>query len=147
MSDHYGIGVVNTKTPANIGTLWRSAHAFGASFLFTVGRRYRRQASDTTKAWSSLPLFDFESIDDLKRHLPYDSQLIGVELDPRAVLLPAFVHPKHAVYLLGAEDHGLSEPDRAACHRLVVIPGAARCLNVASAGSIVMYDRIARRLP
>ena len=43
MSNFYGIGIVNTKTEANIGTLWRSAHAFGASFIFTVGRRYRRR--------------------------------------------------------------------------------------------------------
>lgn len=144
MSDFYGIGIVNTKTEANIGTLWRSAHAFGASFIFTVGRRYRRQSSDTVKAWRSVPLFDFEGIADLRRHIPYDALLVGVELDPHAVPLSSFAHPKRAVYLLGAEDHGLSEEQRAACHKLVVIPGAARCLNVATAGSIVMHDRATR---
>lgn len=144
MSEYFGIGIVNTKTEANIGTLWRSAHAFGASFIFTVGRRYRRQSSDTAKAWRTIPLFDYESIADLKRHTSYDSLLVGVELDPRAVPLSSFTHPKRAVYLLGAEDHGLSEADRAACHQLVVVPGAARCLNVATAGSIVIYDRVTR---
>lgn len=144
MSDYYGIGIVNTKTEANVGTLWRSAHAFGAAFVFTVGRRYRRQSSDTVKAWRSVPLFDFESIEDLKRHVPYDALLVGVEIDPRAVSLPSFEHPKRAVYLLGAEDHGLSETERAACHKLIAIPAAARCLNVATAGSIVMYDRVTK---
>lgn len=146
VSDFFGIGIVNTKRETNIGTLWRSAYAFGAAFIFTVGRRYRRQSSDTVKAWRSVPLFEFESIADLKRHVPYGSLLVGVELDPRAVPLPSFEHPKRAVYLLGAEDHGLSETDRAACHKLVVIPGASRCLNVATAGSIVLYDRIRRHL-
>lgn len=144
MSEFYAIGIVNTKTAANVGTLWRSAHAFGASFIFTVGRRYKRQSSDTVEAWRSIPLIDFDSIDDLKRHIPYDALLVGVELDQRAVALPVFAHPKRAVYLLGAEDHGLSERERAACHKLVVIPGAASCLNVATAGSLVMYDRATR---
>lgn len=141
MSSFYGIGIVNTKTPANIGTLWRSAHAFGASFIFTVGRRYRLQASDTVKAWRTIPLFDFESIADLKRHIPYDAMLVGIEIDDSAASLPVFEHPKRAVYLLGAEDHGLSASERTACHRLVAIPGASRCLNVATAGTVVMYDR------
>lgn len=141
MSGFYGIGIVNTKTPANIGTLWRSAHAFGASFIFTVGRRYSLQASDTVKAWRSIPLFDFEGIADLKRHIPYDTRLIGVEIDDRAASLPVFEHPRRAVYLLGAEDHGLSAEQLAACHCLVAIPGASRCLNVATAGTVVMYDR------
>ena len=59
--------------------------------------------------------------------------------------LPAFAHPRRCVYVLGAEDHGLSPAQRAACHRLIVVPGAAHCLNVATAGSIVLYDRIQRR--
>lgn len=141
MTNFYGIGILNTKTEANIGTLWRSAHAFGASFIFTVGKRYRRQASDTVKAWRTIPLFDYVDVEDLRRHLPYDAMLVGVELDPRAVVLSSFVHPKRAVYLLGAEDHGLPEAVRALCHKLIVVPGAARCLNVSTAGSIVMYDR------
>jgi len=144
MSDYFGIGVLHAKRETNIGTLWRSAHNFGASFIFTVGARYKRQSSDTTKAWRSVPLFTFECLDDLKRHIPYDAQLVGVELDPRATALNTFWHPKRAVYLLGAEDHGLSEAERAACHKLVVVPGAAHCLNVAAAGTVVLYDRVVR---
>ena len=146
MSDFFGIGVVNAKRETNIGTLWRSAHNFGAAFIFTVGARYTRQSSDTTKAWRSIPLFNFDDLDDLKRHVPYDAQLVGVELDPRAVPLPTFSHPRRCVYVLGAEDHGLSPAQRATCHRLIVVPGAAHCLNVATAGSIVLYDRIQRRM-
>lgn len=144
MRGYYGIGIYNTKTAANIGTLWRSAHAFGAAFIFTVGKRYKRQSSDTVEAWRSIPLLDFESIEDLRRHLPYDAMLVGVELDDRAVPLDVFEHPHRAVYLLGAEDHGLPENVRRMCHKLVVVPAAMRCLNVATAGSIVMYDRVAR---
>jgi tRNA G18 (ribose-2'-O)-methylase SpoU len=146
VSDFFGIGIVNTKRETNIGTLWRSAHNFGAAFIFTVGRRYERQSSDTTKAWRSIPLFNFETLDDLRKHVPYDTQIVGVELDPRAILLPAFAHPRRCVYVLGAEDHGLSPAQRAGCHSLIVVPGAAHCLNVAAAGTVVLYDRIRRHL-
>ena len=43
----FGVGIENTKTHQNIGTLWRSASIMGASFMFTIGKRYKKQASDT----------------------------------------------------------------------------------------------------
>ena len=42
MCGYCGIGIENGKAEVNLGTLWRSAHIFGAVFLFTVGRRYRQ---------------------------------------------------------------------------------------------------------
>lgn len=139
-----GIGIFHTKTPANVGTLWRSAHGFGADFLFTVGRRYQREASDTTKAWKHVPLYHYLDMADLKAHLPFECRLVGIEYDEDARPLPSYVHPERACYILGAEDGGLSPEAVRACHDLIVVPGAARCLNVATAGSIVLYDRITR---
>jgi tRNA G18 (ribose-2'-O)-methylase SpoU len=141
---YFGIGIVNGKTKANVGTLWRSAQAFGADFLFTVGRRYAPQASDTGDAIKHVPLFEFASLDDLVSHLPRACPLIGVELTDEARPLDTYVHPERGAYLLGAEDWGLRPPELARCHEIVSIGGAARCLNVASAGSIVLYDRVAK---
>jgi tRNA G18 (ribose-2'-O)-methylase SpoU len=140
MRGYCGVGVYHPKSAVNVGTLWRSAHVLGADFLFTVGRRYERQASDTTKAWRHLPLFHFESMDDLRAHLPYGCPLVGVELDPRARMLSGFKHPERACYVLGAEDHGLSLDALERCHCVVQLPGDY-CLNVAVAGSIVLYHR------
>ncbi len=66
--------------------------------------------------------------------------LIGVELDDRASLLADFYHPRNAVYLLGAEDHGLNNEAIEKCHHLIKFE-TPRSLNVSVAGSIVMYDR------
>ena len=140
MSGYFAIGITHTKTPQNIGTLWRSAELFGAAFVFTVGARYRRQPSDTSKAWRKVPLFHFDTMADMRAHLPFDCMLVGVELDPEAVPVEDFAHPPRAVYLLGAEDHGLSPTERAACHRLVQLPGD-RSMNVACAGTVTMYAR------
>ncbi len=140
MRGYFGIGIENTKTEANVGTLWRSAHLLGASFIFTIGKRYKMQASDTTKAWKSIPLYSYASFDDFYASLPHDCQVIGVELDDNAIPLQRFLHPERCVYLLGAEDHGLSRRAMEKCHKLVVLPGEYS-MNVATAGSIVMYAR------
>lgn len=140
------VGIVRPKTSHNVGTLWRTAHIFGCAYMFTVGRRFPQQASDTIKAWRYTPMFEFADIGDLIEHLPYSCPLVGVELDPRARPLPAFTHPERACYVLGAEDSGLTEAERAACHFLVEIPTSRPfCLNVATAGAILLHDRQARR--
>lgn len=142
---YFGIGVFHPKTEYNIGTLWRSADIFGASFIFTIGRRYKEQATDTTKAHLNIPLFHYLTFDAFYSNIPHDCRLIGVELDNNSVSISQFQHPNRAIYLLGAEDHGLSETVIKKCHNLVQIPGKS-CLNVAVAGSIVLYDRINKLL-
>jgi tRNA G18 (ribose-2'-O)-methylase SpoU len=137
------IGVYHPKTEVNVGTLWRSAHSLGAAYIFTVGRRYAPQPSDTTRAWKHIPLLNFDSLESFRSHLPYSCEIVGVELDARATPLARFRHPVRACYLLGAEDHGLPESVRSACHRLVQLRGD-HCLNVAVAGSIVLHDRLER---
>jgi len=142
---YFAIGVFHSKTEANVGTLLRSAHAFGAAFVFTIGRRWEKQASDTRNSWKHVPVFCFEDIDQLIRHLPYSCPLIGIELADQAKPINGFFHPERACYLLGAEDHGLNQASMDRCHAILQIPGASSCLNVASAGSIVMYDRFIGR--
>jgi len=139
----FGIGIVNNTDELNIGTLWRSAYILGASFIFTVDRKYQPQGSDVTSAWTRIPLYHYRDIDELKSHLPRAAPLIGVELSDDAVPLASFEHPDRAVYLLGNEQIGLSPRIVSACHALVSLPGNFS-LNVAVAGSIVMYDRVSK---
>lgn len=145
MRGYFGVGVENCKYEMNLGTLWRSAHIFGASFIFVIGQRYRRQSSDTTKAWRSIPLYQYLTFEDFYSSMPNDTILTGVEIMDRATPITKFTHNPRAVYLLGAEDGGLSKRAAEKCHRLVQIPGNI-CLNVAVAGSIIMYDRIAKEV-
>lgn len=140
---HFGVGILGCKTEHNVGTLWRTAHSFGADYLFTIGRRYRRQPTDTTRASRQMPLFHFDTFEAFHKVMPHEARLIGVEVDDRAVPLAQLEHPKMAVYLLGAEDNGLPARVLDRCWRVVALPGAY-CLNVAVAGSIVLYDRLAR---
>ncbi|MFC5048508.1 RNA methyltransferase [Aquimarina hainanensis] len=139
-NEFFGIGIQNGKTPENLGVLWRSAQNMGASFIFTIGNRYAKQACDTHNAVAAMPYFHYDTFDDFYKHLPKGAMLVGVEMDERAEPLETFHHPKRCVYLLGAEDHGLSKKAIEKSHRLVQF-SSTYSLNVAVAGSIVLYDR------
>jgi tRNA G18 (ribose-2'-O)-methylase SpoU len=138
---YFGIGAERISKPLNLGNLIRSAHAFGASFVFTVGAapELYHFKSDTSKAGAHLPYYHWESIAEMR--LPQDCRLVGVELMSESVDLPSFAHPLQAAYVLGPELGSLSPELVERCDHLVRIP-TEFCINVAMAGAIVMYDRM-----
>ena len=135
----YAIGIYETKETENVGTLWRSAMNFGADYIFTIGARYKKQRTDTTKSWRNIPLFAFENFEDFVAHVPKDAELIFVEQTEVSMNIKDFKHPKRAVYILGSEDYGIPK-ELMVGHKQVEI-NTPMCLNVATAGSIVMFDR------
>lgn len=141
---YFGIGIYYPKTEENIGTLWRSAFLYDAAFIFTIGRRYKEQCSDTTKSFRSIPLYHYIDYADFYQHMPYDCRLVCIELSEQAMSLNQFQHPTRCIYLLGAEDYGL--PSSVTQGQLVVQIPAPKPIstNVAVAGSIVLYDRYTR---
>ena len=142
---YFGIGIFHGKCAENIGTLWRSANILGADFIFTVGQRYKKQCTDTMNTPKHVPLFHYEDWDDLMNHIPYDCPVVAVELDANSVPLERFVHPERCIYLLGAEDHGIPERILNRCYSTVQLLGDS-CMNVSTAGSIVMYDRAVKTM-
>jgi len=137
----FGIGIMHGKRQTNLGTLWRSAYIMGASFIFTIDHKYKHQCSDVQRAWTKIPLFQYDSFDAFYDNLPYDCQLIGLEMDEKSEPIRDFKHPKRCVYLLGCEANGLGQGVIDRCHKLIYLPGE-HSLNVSVAGSIAMYDRI-----
>jgi len=137
----FGIGLLNHTDEVNIGTLWRSAYILGASFIFTVGKKYKLEGSDVTKSWTKIPLYHYQTFDELKENLPFSTQLVAVEMGEDAVHLGEYVHPDRVVYLLGNEISGLPPQIVEQCQSVIKLPGEYS-LNVAVTGSIVMYDRI-----
>lgn len=138
---YFGIGVEGASKPMNFGSLARSAHGFGASFVFTVApaRVIGTPASDTNHSWHHVPWYSFATVADMR--LPDDCRLVGVELTEDAVDLPSFRHPSRAAYVLGPEGGSLSPEMVGRCEFLVRIP-LVFCINLAMAGAIVMYDRM-----
>ncbi|MBI3452353.1 MAG: TrmH family RNA methyltransferase [Rhodospirillales bacterium] len=120
----------------------RTAHAFGASFVFTVGAVYARDEAnraDTSDTAGNLPLYEFPDVESLR--LPRDCALVGIEILDQAAELPSFRHPRAAAYVLGPERGALSPSLVALCEHVVKIP-TRFSINLALAGALVMYDRM-----
>jgi len=137
-----GIGIWYPEKECNVGTLFRSALAFEADFLFTVGRKYKRQSSDTVNSAQHMPCYNYQDLEDMLSHRPLNSRLVCIELTERSFSLPKFVHPAQAIYLLGSEGGGL--PDALLKQFPCIQIPTTQCLNFAVAGSIVLYDRKAK---
>ena len=134
MRGFFAIGAEGISKPMNLGNLIRSAHAFGASFVFLVNADYavRSARSDTSQAEFQLPVYDFASVAELQ--LPRGCRLVGCELVDDAVELPSFRHP----------------PQRRLCVRArtqLVVPGDAGALPPCGAhpDAILHQSRCRRR--
>jgi tRNA G18 (ribose-2'-O)-methylase SpoU len=138
---YFAIGAQRISKALNLGNLMRSAHAFGASFTFTVGATYQalEARADTSKGGMHLPHYNWAQPEDMQ--LPDKCRLVGIELIDEAIDLPSFRHPLRAAYVLGPEKGALSPEMLDRCDYVVKIP-TSFCINVAMAGAIVMYDRI-----
>ncbi|TVQ36859.1 MAG: RNA methyltransferase [Geminicoccaceae bacterium] len=138
---YFAVGAEGISKAMNLGTLVRTAHAFGASFVFMVDAAYSANAakSDTSRAEVQLPIFSYADAAALE--LPRNCRLIGVELVEDAIALPSFRHPTAAAYVLGPERGRLSPAMQARCDHIVQIP-TRFCVNLGVAAAIVMYDRM-----
>lgn len=65
--------------------------------------------------------------------------------DLGSIPIVEFKHPKQGCYILGAEDSGLPLDVIEECTKIVKLPGE-RSLNLAVAGSIVLFDRIQKAI-
>ncbi|MEO5336032.1 MAG: RNA methyltransferase [Magnetospirillum sp. WYHS-4] len=142
MRGYFGIGIEGISKSQNAGALFRTANAFGASFVFTVAAAYEKAAgnlADTSKVAGQVPFYAFPSLEAMV--LPQGCELVGIELTPDAVELPSFTHPRAAAYVLGRERGSLTPGMLARCSHVVKIP-TRFCINLGLAGAVVMYDRL-----
>ena len=139
---YFGIGVEGISKAQNLGTLMRSAYAFGADFFFSIAPDLNIKElrhSDTADAAQHLPFYTYDSAKEL--HLPKGCQLVAVEFLEDSIELPSFRHPKQAAYILGPEMGNVSSTMLEKCDHVLKIP-TRFCINVGVAGALVMYDRL-----
>lgn len=142
MRGYFGIGIHGVSKAYNAGNLFRTAHAFGASFVFTVDAQYSRakgNKTDTSKSIDHTPFYNFPTLEEMV--LPKGCALVGVELTEDAIELPSFRHPTQAAYILGPERSNLPQSTIERCDHIIKIP-MKFCVNVGTAGALVMYDRL-----
>jgi tRNA G18 (ribose-2'-O)-methylase SpoU len=141
MRGFFAVGIDGVSKPMNVGNLVRIAHAFEASFFFSVNAcvKFSDAESDTSRSHRAMPVYNYETVGDLR--LPVGCDLVGVEITEDAVELPRFRHPLRAAYVFGAERNSISPQVLARCRHVVKIP-MRFSINVGMAGAIVLYDRL-----
>lgn len=141
MRGYFAVGSEGLSKTMNLGTLMRTAHAFGASYFFSVDadpRLGKALKADTSKSPDHLPYFAWSSPEEMA--FPRGCKLVGVELTDDAIDLPSFGHPLQAAYILGPERGSLSPDMQARCDYMIKIP-TQFCVNIGIAAGIVLYDR------
>ncbi|KAL8486310.1 hypothetical protein ACS0TY_023132 [Phlomoides rotata] len=135
--------VHNIAKRHNVGTLARSATAFGVSELILVGRR-DFNSFGSHGSTSHLSFRHFHSLSLARAFLKErDCDICGVEITDNA--MPVNEHPfrKSTAFLLGNEGSGLSAKECEICDFFVYIPqygGGTASLNVTVAASIVLHQ-------
>ena len=139
------------KDPGNVGTLIRSADAFGAEMVvLSVGCAELfnpKTVRATMGAMFHLPVvMEFEYLEWIEKLKKAGFEIVTGSLD--GVMTPADFdfQNKKSVICLGNEAHGVSQELLATGVTKVKIPmpGNAESLNVAIAGSVLLYEAIRR---
>ena len=131
---YWGIAFYEPKFEENIGTAIRSAHCFGANFICVIGKRYKRQPSDTMATERHIPIYEYSDLDDFLKHTPVDCEIVGIEVDGKDII--GYEHPQRVIYVLGGEDRNLPQEIK---NRLRI--ETSHCLNMSTTASIVMFHR------
>lgn len=137
------IGLVNPKSPENVGMVMRAAGCYEANKVFYTGVRFDRARqffTDTKNMHEKIPL---QRAEDLLVTVPEGTSIVAVELVEGASPLIDFRHPDQAYYIFGPEDGSLSQSILDACHHVVYIPTVG-CMNLAATVNVVLYDRLAK---
>ncbi len=141
------------RDPGNLGTLLRACDGAGAGGLVLIGPSADPFSVEAVRASMgaifTVPVARVGAGAFLAWAHRHGIHLVGAALDPRAADYRVAAFPAPCCILLGNERDGLAEPLAAACAGLVAIPmrGRADSLNVAMAGTLLLYEALRRQEP
>lgn len=135
------VAVENTLRDFNMGTIVRSANAFGIRTVHIVGRKQwnKRGAMATDKYLHVIYHDDFSSL--ASYAVESGRGIIAVDNVLGAKSLQTALKPSNAILLFGQEGPGLSDEALSSASSVVAIEqyGSTRSLNVGVAAGIVLY--------
>ena len=137
------------QDPGNVGTIVRSAHAFGAGVALSKGcadlynpKTVRATMGSIFHAPVARELDSLTFLEQAAR-----TGLASVAAVPEEGGAPRSLPLGRVVVCVGAEGAGLPEEVIEACETRVTIPSLAASLNAAIAASILLYEAYSRVLP
>lgn len=140
------LGLVMVQDPGNLGTLIRSACAFGIKAIALIGPHVDPYSPKVVRASAGLlfrlPLIIFDEFDQLKAQLQQVDNLTILGADAHQGMSYREVkYARNTFVLLGGEAHGLPQDVwEFALPVNIPMQAAAESLNVAVAGAIILSE-------
>lgn len=140
------IAIENTERDFNMGTIVRSANAFGVRHIHVIGRRQwnKRGAMATDKY---LHVHYYSSVDEFVTTMGERGRVvIAIDNIDGSVPLSSAQLSKNAVLVFGQEGPGISRELADVAKQIVAIEqfGSTRSINVGVAAGIAMYTWLSR---
>jgi TrmH family RNA methyltransferase len=138
------------QDPGNLGTLLRSAEAVGVAQVLCAGGTVDAYSPKVVRAAMGAHMrlaldqdLGWDAIDD---RLALVDQVYAADAEARMPYYAADWRQPGAL-IVGNEPHGLSEAARTRATKLISIPmkGRAESLNVAMAGSVILFEALRQR--
>ena len=141
------IGLINPKSPDNVGSVMRAAGNYNVDAVIYTGTRYDRAVQlnpDTPKLSRKVGLaVPLTQVNNLIEATDKTTRIICIELVENATALPQYIHPEKALYIFGPEDGSIDQKIIDRADDVVYIPTTG-CMNLAATVNVVLYDRLAK---
>ena len=141
------IGLVNPKSPNNVGSVMRAAGNYRVDRILYTGKRYPRALIRNKdlpdmhrKVSKNVPLFE---VSDFINDAPLDLKMVCIEFAENAIPLTEYQHPDNAFYIFGPEDGNISQAVIDKADAVVYVPTVG-CMNLAATVNVVLYDRLSK---
>jgi tRNA G18 (ribose-2'-O)-methylase SpoU len=144
----FHVAIENWQHDLNIGSIVRSANAFGAESVHIIGRRRwnKRGAMVTDRYQHVLQHPDVATFVEWAREAALP--IIGIDNVPGSVIIETFEFPLRCALLFGQEGPGLSAEALAASEHIVEISqfGSTRSINASAAAAVTMHAWITQHV-
>ncbi|TAL46088.1 MAG: rRNA methyltransferase [Salinibacterium sp.] len=137
----FHVAIENWQHDMNIGSIVRSANAFGAETVHIIGRRrWNKRGAMVTDRYQHV--LQHPDVADFVMWARAESlPIIAIDNVPGSVIIETFAFPRRCVLLFGQEGPGLSAEALAAADAVVEISqfGSTRSINASAAAAVAMH--------
>ena len=144
----FHVAIENWQHDMNIGSIVRSANAFGAHTVHIIGRRrWNKRGAMVTDRYQHI--IHHDTVEAFSRWAA-DAALPVIAIDnvPGSVIIETFDFPAGCVLLFGQEGPGLSEQAISSAAAIVEISqfGSTRSINASAAAAVTMHAWITQHV-
>jgi tRNA G18 (ribose-2'-O)-methylase SpoU len=138
----FHVAIENWQHDMNIGSIVRSANAFGANTVHIVGRkRWNRRGAMVTDRYQHVVHHEtIEAFAGWAREA--GMPILAIDNVPGCVPIETTALPERCVFLFGQEGPGLTKEAVAASEQVIEITqfGSTRSINASAAAAVTMHD-------